>query len=167
MQRAARLSHEGEAIPLLCKLIPDDEYLGLHEERTGNVKLRPEAWSRLSGDAWTLKGVRLLPRSDLSREAEQAVDEFGALCRVFREGSALVVVLPEVRAGAPEPTRDPKLRRLAVSRESPAEIVRERDERFVLRPTSGRSEDASASADRLHEEAEIPLAQARALRLVP
>jgi hypothetical protein len=82
---------------------------------------------------------------------------------VYRaEDGSLVAVLPEVRVECADPE---VLDRVAASLE--AATVERSEERLVIRPDSGRGEDALAIANHLHDAYGVDVAQARFRRVVP
>ena len=83
---------------------------------------------------------------------------------VFRaEDGSLLAVLPEVRVECADPQ---VLDRVADSLEG-ATVAERSEERLVIRPDSGRGEDALAIANHVHEAYDVDVAQARFRRVVP
>jgi hypothetical protein len=113
-------------------------------------------------------GVVMLGRDEVAGDVVDALDQAGALHPVFRaEDGALLVVLPEIRLEAADKTEATKIRRWLESADVDSEVVRDAGERLVVRPTSGRGVDALDLANRIVEEVQPRLAQARFLRIVP
>jgi hypothetical protein len=82
---------------------------------------------------------------------------------VFRaEDGSLVAVLPEVRVES----TDPKVLDEVAASVGAATVERS-EERLVIRPDSGRGEDALAIANQVHEAFDVDVAQARFRRVVP
>jgi hypothetical protein len=87
----------------------------------------------------------------------------GADAPVYRaEDGSLLAVLPEVRVECADPE---VLDQVAASLE--AATVERSEERLVIRPDSGRGEDALAIANHVHEAFHVDVAQARFRRVVP
>ena len=79
------------------------------------------------------------------------------------EDGTMLAVLPEVRVEC----ADPKvLDQVADSLEA-ATVSERSEERLVIRPDSGRGEDALAIANHVHEAYAVDVAQARFRRVVP
>jgi hypothetical protein len=79
------------------------------------------------------------------------------------EDGSTLAVLPEVRVECADPT---VLDAVAASL-SGATVTERSEERLVIRPDSGRGEDALAIANRVHEDYDVEVAQARFRRVVP
>lgn len=129
--------------------------------------LSPRERNLLTKRGRALKGgVRLYSARDLPEAIISRVKDDLAL-PVFRHGSTLIIVLPEVRVEHDGPKQTSALRQFLRKRKAlAAEIVQEQDGQIVLRPSSGRGADALALANEISEALSPPLSQARFVRVV-
>jgi hypothetical protein len=152
----------GKRIPL--ELDPEHVAvdLGVVESREGK---RPDP-ATVEGAEELRSGLYLVERSALSADVRQRLDQEDALLPVFHYEDALVVILPEVRvevaAGG-----ETEVHRFLEQADVPNEILADRGTRLVVRPDSGRGEDALRLANELQESVPVEMAQARFLRKVP
>ena len=102
----------------------------------------------------------------VGRSARRRLDQDDALLPVFQYEDALVVVLPEVRVeiAAGDET---EVHRFLEQADVPNQVLTDRGTRLVVRPDSGRGEDALRLANELQESVPVEMAQARFLRRVP
>jgi hypothetical protein len=112
------------------------------------------------------RDVLLVQRAFVSGPQLEALEHAGAVHPVFRHGTSLTVVLPEVRVEDPSPRRRQAVHQWLRKNADVAEIVHEQGDRIDLQPTSGRGADALDLANRLTEEVGPELAQARLLHIV-
>jgi hypothetical protein len=110
-----------------------------------------------------------VPRScaaALPTDLRRRLDQDDALLPVFQYEDALVVVLPEVRVeiAAGDET---EVHRFLEQADVPNQVLTDRGTRLVVRPDSGRGEDALRLANELQESVPVEMAQARFLRRVP
>ena len=79
------------------------------------------------------------------------------------EDGSTLAVLPEVRVEC----ADPAVLDAVAASLSGATVTDRSEERLVIRPDSGRGEDALALANHVHEAFDVDVAQARFRRVVP
>jgi hypothetical protein len=121
-----------------------------------------EAGSKVTDDLVLLSAAKLSPK------LRDRLEEAGALQPVFRyEDGTLLVVLPEVRVETKDPTTAAALQSVVEDWASDVELEQPRPGRFVLKPASGRGEEALELANHVSEEVNPDAAQARFLRIVP
>ena len=132
-----------------------------------NAQIAPNELAALKEHGTELRGdVAMLPSAALTHPVAEALDKAGALHPVFKsDDGGLVVVLPEVRIEAANEAQAAKVREYIDSTDS--ELVRESGDQLVVRPTSHRGADALTLANRIAEEMNPPMTQARLLRVVP
>jgi len=105
-------------------------------------------------------------RSTLSNQQHAALAQEEAIHPVFCAEAAKLGAMPEVRVEESSPERQEVLRRWLREHSEEAVIVVDWGERIVLRPTSGRGQDAPALANHLTEQVGPEMAQPRFLRIV-
>ena len=112
-------------------------------------------------------GVIVAPRSDIDDKALATLRKAGALRPVYRHDRALLVALPEVRVEFD----NAKQRKAVLDAISTApydvDVSEESDDRIVLRPRSGLSDDALAVANHVYERAPPAASSVRFLQFVP
>ncbi len=147
------------------ELEPDDRYVAVDERAAGAAGVSVEAGSapvrRLPG------GVTVSPRASLSEARLERLSKAGALRPVYRRDRSVLVALPEIRV-----EYDNARQRAAVKAAIPhapceAEVSDESAEGLVLRPASGRSDDALALANYIYEQAHPASASVRFVQFVP
>ncbi len=149
-------------------LTPDPEYVAVDFDRLEGEEVDAPIRERLQKSARSLRGsLGLLDRSELPEAVEEQLERSGALQPVYRHEDTLLVVLPEVRVETAEGEAGETLLEYLEARQLSVYVEREKRGRLVLRPTSGRGEDALLIANRLKEEMHAEMAQARFVRLVP
>jgi hypothetical protein len=151
------------------RLTPDEEWLAIDARRCeadeGAAHLK--AVLRNASSSRPLRGDLVLVRRDaLSRRQLEALAKQGAIQPVFHAQGAALIALPEVRVEESSPERQQAVRRWLRQHARDAEIVEDRGDRIVLRPASGRGQDALALANRLTEQVGPEMAQPRFLRMV-
>jgi hypothetical protein len=136
--------------------------VGVVESREGR---RPDP-AAVEGAEKLRSGLYLVEKSSLSADIRRRLDQEDALLPVFLYEDALVVVLPEVRVeiAAGDET---EVHRFLEQSDVPNQILADKGNRLVVRPDSGRGEDALRLANELQESVPVELAQARFLRRVP
>jgi hypothetical protein len=136
--------------------------VGVVESREGR---RPDP-AAVEGAEELRSGLYLVEKSSLSADIRRRLDQEDALLPVFLYEDALVVVLPEVRVeiAAGDET---EVHRFLEQSDVPNQILADKGNRLVVRPDSGRGEDALRLANELQESVPVELAQARFLRRVP
>lgn len=144
---------------------PDDQYVAVDEKAAQAAGVPVEAGAgaarRLPG------GVTVSPRSGLSQAGLERLSQAGALRPVYRRDRSVLVPLPEIRV-----EYDNAKQRAAVKAAIPgapceAEVSDESADGLVLRPTSGRSDDALALANYIYEQAHPAAASVRFVQFVP
>jgi len=147
------------------ELEPDDQYVAVDERAAGAAGVPVETGHalvrRLPG------GVTVSPRSSLSEARLDRLSQAGALRPVYRRDRSVLVPLPEIRV-----EYDNAKQRAAVKAAIPrapceAEVFDESPDGLVLRPTSGRSDDALALANYIYEHARPAAASVRFVQFVP
>jgi hypothetical protein len=147
------------------ELEPDDQYVAVDEKAADAAGVPVEAGNapvrRLPG------GVTVSPRSGLSEARLERLSQAGALRPVYRRDRSVLVALPEIRV-----EYDNAKQRAAVKAAIPqapceAEVSDESVAGLVLRPTSGRSDDALVLANYIYEEAHPAAASVRFVQFVP
>jgi hypothetical protein len=112
-------------------------------------------------------GLVMLDPKDIRQEVANELRAAHALQPVFHaENGVLIVILPEVRFEASDKEQAAEIRKCLGSTQLDSEVVRDRGEFLVVRPTSGSGADALELANRIEEEVHPPMAQARFLRIV-
>jgi hypothetical protein len=108
----------------------------------------------------------LVPTAELPAELRDRLWEACAVQPVFGHDDTLLVVLPEVRVEAGD--ADTAAAVSSAVRDYAADVAVEQPApgRFVLRPRSGRGEDALELANHVYERARPTAVQARFLRVV-
>lgn len=124
-------------------------------------------WKQAIAHGRTLPGgVVLVRKSELSGTLLRNLDAAGAAHPVFADKSATLVVLPEVRVEA-SVSQQRSLKTLVERSRTPGTITDENEEMLVIRPKSGRGEDALRLANELGEAVPPPrMAQARFVRVI-
>lgn len=126
---------------------------------------RPEP-AEVEGAEELRSGLFLIERSSLPTDLRARLDQEKALLPVFHYEDALVVILPEVRieisAGS-----ETEVHRFLEQADVPNQVLTDQGTRLVVRPDSGRGEDALRLANELQESVSVEMAQARFLRRVP
>jgi hypothetical protein len=149
------------------ELEPEEEWVAVDATCLGRGKRDTALRKRLERERPVTGDVYVVGRKELSDADVGRLDRKGAVQPVFKHGRARIIVLPEVRASLREEKDTRALKRLIKKPEYKAEIVRQSGRRVVLRPASGRGLDALTIANRLKEEGEATVAQARFIRMVP
>jgi hypothetical protein len=108
----------------------------------------------------------VVPTAGLPAELRDRLREAGAVQPVFGHDDTLLVVLPEVRVETGD--ADTAAAVSSAVRDSAVDVAVEEPApgRFVLRPRSGRGEDALELANYVYERVRPDAAQARFLRVV-
>jgi hypothetical protein len=113
-------------------------------------------------------GVVLAQRSTLSKGTLSTLRKAGALQPVYKRDRAVVVAMPEVRVEFDTPAQRRTILQVLAKIRSPShEIVTNTDDRIVIRPTSGRGDDALHIANEIYERAHPAAASVRFIQFVP
>jgi hypothetical protein len=149
------------------RLTPDEEWIAVDTRRSEAVDAAGDLKALLRDASRTLRGdLVLVRRKALSSRQFDALVREGAIHPVFRAEGAMLVTLPEVRVEESSPERRQAIHRWLRQHARDAEIVEDRGDRIVLRPTSGCGQDALALANHLTEQVGPEMAQPRFLRIV-
>lgn len=144
---------------------PDDRYVAVDEKVADAAGVRVSAGDtpvhRLPG------GVIVSPRSELSQAGLEQLSQAGALRPVFRRDRSMVVPLPEIRVEFDNATQRAAVRAAIPGAPFEAQVSDENADGLVLRPASGRSDDALALANYIYEEAHPAAASVRFVQFVP
>jgi hypothetical protein len=110
------------------------------------------------------RGLVILPSDAVPSGLRDRLDSTGASAPVYRADDALIVVLPEVRMESSKSSAHDV--RTAVERiDSDASVEESAPGRFVVKPSSGRGEDALHIANRLTEDVSPEAVQPRFVRI--
>jgi hypothetical protein len=149
------------------RLTPDEEWIAVDARRSEAADSTGSVQAVLRDASRPLRGdLVLVRRGALSDPQLDALSKQGAIHPAFHAEGATLVALPEVRVEESSPERQKAVRRWLRQHGDEAEIVEDRGDRIVLRPTSGRGQDALALANRLTEQVGPEMAQPRFLRIV-
>jgi hypothetical protein len=148
------------------ELEPDDRYVAVDEKAADAAGVSLDA----AGEPATRRlpgGVILSPRSDLGDARFERLSQAGALRPVYRRDRAIVVPLPEVRVEYDNAEQRAAVKAAIPKAPCQAEVSDESADGLVLRPTSGRSDDALALANYIYEKARPAAASVRFVQFVP
>jgi hypothetical protein len=149
------------------RLIPDEEWIAVDARRSEAADATGSLKAVLRDASWPLRGdLVLVRRASLSGQQLDAFAKQGAIHPVFHTEGARLVALPEVRVEESSHERRRALHHWLRQHARDAEIVEDRGDRIVLRPTSGLGQDALALANHLAEQVGPEMAQPRFLRIV-
>ena len=147
-------------------LEPDEEHVAVDQAAAKEAGL--DAFSaNLDSAVRVGAGVLVTPRSSLSADIIQRLQEAGALQPVYRRDKAIVVAMPEVRVEFDTPDQRRKVMKLLSPNASDVSVTEDTAERLVLRPVSGHGEDALNLANRIQERAKPAAASVRFVQFVP
>lgn len=147
------------------ELEPDDQYVAMDEKAADTAGVPVEV-----GNARTRRlpgGVIVSPRSGLSAARLERLSQAGALRPVFRRDRSMLVPLPEIRVEYDNAKQRAAVRVAILHAPYEAEVSDESAEGLVLRPTSGRSDEALALANYIYEQAHPAAASVRFVQFVP
>lgn len=145
----------------------DEDWVAVDARRSESSGASGNLRAAIRNASKPLRGDLVLMRRDtLSSQQHAALANEGAIHPVFRAEGARLVALPEVRVEESSPERQKVLHRWLRQHSEEAEIVDDRGDRIVLRPTSGRGQDALTLANRLAEQIGPEMAQPRFIRIV-
>jgi len=112
-------------------------------------------------------GLVIMNRRDLSPSLLEDLERAGAIQGVYRQGeSATFVPAPEIRIEIDSSEQGKAVRRVLASTHIGADIVDETKDRFVVRPKSGRGDDAIDLANEVTEKAKPGMSSARMLQVI-
>jgi hypothetical protein len=147
------------------ELEADDQYVAVDEKAAGAAGLSVEAGKatarRLPG------GVTVSPRASLSEARLRRLSQAGALRPVYRRERSVLVALPEIRVEYDNATQRAAVKAALPQAPCEAEVSEESADGLVLRPASGRSDDALALANYIYEAAHPAAASVRFVQFVP
>ncbi|GAA2631703.1 hypothetical protein [Paractinoplanes durhamensis] len=128
---------------------------------------RAKLWSGdVTGEPVT-GGIVLVPAAALTPQLIERLRKAGAAHPVLEHDDTLLVVLPEVRVDTGGAGTAATVRAAAAAYEGDVDVEQTRPGQLVLRPASGRGEDALDLANYVYEHAGPAAAQARFLRITP
>jgi hypothetical protein len=149
------------------ELETDDEHVGIDRNAARRAGLEEQITTAPS-IAGQSGPVAVAPRAALSQEALASLRAAGALQPVYRRNRAIMVALPEVRVEFDRPEqRKGVLKFLADHKVPPHSITDQSDDRLVIKPASGRGEDALTIANAIYEGAHPASSSVRFLQFVP
>jgi hypothetical protein len=149
------------------RLALDEEWVAVDARRSEAADAASDLRAILRDGSRPLRGDPVLVRRDaLSSQQLDALSKPGAIHPVFHAAGARLVALPEVRVEESSPERQEALHRWLRQHGDEVEVVEDRGDRVVLRPTSGPGQNALALANRLSEQVGPEMAQPRFLRIV-
>ncbi len=152
----------GKQIPLK----PDPDHFAVDIERASSGDVEPLAPAILEKARELRQHLYLVERSAVPAGVEERLEEAGALHPVFEYQDSLLIVLPEVRVEVAT-EKISEVQHFLEKAEIRTQIVKDRGNRLVLRPDSGRGVDALRLANDLQEKGSVEMAEARFLRMVP
>jgi hypothetical protein len=149
------------------RLTRDENWVAVDVRRSEAAKADRNLEALLRDASQPLRGdLVLVQRDALSSRQLDTLTKESAIQPVFRAAGVRLVVLPEVRVEDSSPERQQAVHRWLRQHTRDAEIVEDRGDRIVLRPTSGCGQDALALANHLSEQVGPEMAQPRFLRIV-
>jgi hypothetical protein len=144
----------------------DEEWMAVDKQRLAEAGAGRAVEKAVRDSSRPLRGDLVLVRCDaLTGEQRDALAQRGASHPVFHAEGATLVALPEVRVEDSSPRRQAALHDWLRQHTGEAEVVEDRGDRIVLRPTSGRGLDALTLANHLGEQVRPEMAQPRFLRI--
>lgn len=145
----------------------DDEQVAVDFARLHGASLKIRQWSKVLRASPSLWGeLHLVNRSEIPDDLYAELTEKSALQPVYRYEDSLLVVLPEVRVEGTK-TQQARIRDLITKGPVRAAVEREEGRRLVLRPVSGKGEDAIALANSVHESVRPTMTEAHFIQVVP
>ena len=153
----------GERIPLR----PDRMHVAVDVKAAARARVGRKIAGILKKSPSLRRDVHLVEKRQLPKATMERLEAAAAVMPVFRHKDALVVVQPEIRVETTDASQARSLKAFLAKSDVDAEVIQDKAGRHTVRPASGRGEDALVLANRLHEEANVDLAQARFIRVVP
>jgi hypothetical protein len=150
------------------ELETDDEHVAVDRNAARRAGLEQQV-ATVPAVAGQSGAVVVTPRSALSAEALATLRKAGAVQPVYRRGRGTLVPLPEVRVEFDNPGQRQAVQKfLAADRTMPRHsVVDDSDDRLVIRPASGRGDDALTIANEIYEHAHPAASSVRFLQFVP
>jgi hypothetical protein len=146
-------------------LEPDEEHVAVDQavakEAGLNVKIRAASAAREGA------GVVVTPRSSLTSHTLSQLEKAGALQPVYRRDNAVVVAMPEVRVEFDSPVERGRVKRLLRPKASRVSVTEDTTDRLVIKPLSGKGDDALNLANRIHERVNPAAVSVRFVQFVP
>jgi len=142
----------------------DDEHVAIDSQAASAAGIEKSAKNplrKLPG------GVVVAVRSDLDEKQLASLRTAGALRPVYRHDRALLVPLPEIRVEFDNAKQRKSVQAAIAKAPHAVEITEESDDRIVLRPRSGLSDEALAVANYLYEQAHPAASSVRFVQIVP
>jgi hypothetical protein len=146
-------------------LEPDEEHVAVDQAaaKEAGLDAKVNAYSAVRAGA----GVLVTSRSSLTDDTIQRLQEAGALQPVYRRDKAVVVAMPEVRVEFDTPDQRGRVMSLLSPNASDVSVTEDTTDRLVIRPVSGRGEDALNLANRIQEYANPAAVSVRFVQFVP
>ncbi len=143
----------------------DDDLVAVDEQvaEAGGVGGAPEgaAARRLPG------GVVVTRRTAIAAPRLAALEQAGAIRPVYRHERALMVALPEIRVEVDTPRQRKAALAAIATAPFDVDIDDAQADRIVVRPRSGRSDEALAVANHVYERAHPAASSVRFVQVVP
>ena len=149
------------------ELEADPEHIAVDQQAALQAGLDTEVIASRAGLPRAGSRFLLAQRSEVREDMLESLRKAGALQPVYRRNQAVIVALPEVRIELDNPNQRRAVMNALAKRRSQLAITDETDDRLVIRPTSGRGEDALEIANYIYERAHPAAASVRFVQLVP
>lgn len=145
-------------------LEPESDRVAIHAG--DRAKLPPAVQRAVEGGARMPNGIVVVARDAIPAAALRELAATGVAQTIYRHGDATAIPLPEVRVEFDDAAERGRV--ATALRESPVEVdvVEEDDSRLVLRPRSGRGDDALDLASFVFERAHPAAASPRMVQIV-
>jgi hypothetical protein len=146
---------------------PDPEHVAVDMNVAAKIGVGKELAAKV-GAASQTAGVILAEQSALGEETLTRLREGNALQRVYRRNRALIVALPEVRIEFDNPKQRREVMDALTKSQLPRHTITEdSEERIVVKPVSGKGDDALRIANEIYERAHPAAASVRFIQFVP
>jgi hypothetical protein len=149
------------------ELEQDEEHVAVDQKAAEAAGLGAAVKSASAGAPRLPGGVVLAARSALDEGRLASLRRAGALYPVYRRDRAVVVALPEVRVEFDDPTQRRAVMDMIAERPQDVNIEEDSQDRLVLRPSSGKGDDALRMANEIYERAHPAAASVRFVQFVP
>ena len=149
------------------ELETDDEHVAIDQKLAERAGLDRELKTAAQAGQRVGAGVLVAPRSSLEEGTLTSLREAGALHSVYKHRRAMVVPLPEIRIELDNPKQRRAVMSVLTERASDHSITEDTPEQMVLRPTSGKGDDALKLANNIYERAHPAAASVRFIQFVP
>ncbi len=149
------------------ELEPDEEHVAVDQAAAKEAGLDAKVSAASVAAVRAGAGVFVTPRSSLTADTIKQLQKAGALQTVYRRDKAVVVAMPEVRIEFDTPAQRARVMSLLSPNVSHFSITEDTSDRLVIRPTSGKGEDALNLANRIQEHASPAAVSVRFVQFVP